>query len=350
MRRPLRRILFAAAALGWVSSAAAQSPPAAATATTAPAATTQPAATRPTVLVVLGAEGEPEYGREFAKAADQWADAAKLAPAQLIQIGRTAESSNGPTDKQRLKDAIAAEAQRPGPPLWVVLIGHGTFDGKEAKFNLRGPDLADQELAEWLKPTRRPLAVIDCSSSSAPFLNRLSGPGRVVVTATQSGHELQYSRFAANLAAAIADPAADLDKDGQTSLLEAFLAASHRVEQFYTEAGRLSTEHALLDDNGDARGTPATFFDGVRATRPATDGAPPDGSRAHQLHLVPSPAEQAMPPEARARRDELELQIEALRGRKATLPEDDYYARLDDLLLKLAKVYAGPPTPATQRR
>jgi hypothetical protein len=308
----------------------------------------------PTIILAIGAPGETEFGRDFEKAADNWTDAAKLASAHLIQIGRDQSpttqktaATTQPTDKDRLKQTLASEAQRPTTStLWIVLIGHGTFDGKEAKFNLRGPDVSDQELAEWLQPCHRPLAVIDCSSSSAPFLNKLSAPNRIVVTATQSGHELQYARFGAYLAADIADPAADLDKDGQTSLLEAFLAASHQVESFYKEQGRLATEHALIDDNGDARGTPATFFQGVRATRAAKDGATPDGLRAHQLHLVLSPTDAAMSQEARARRDDLERQIEALRAKKATIAEADYYASLEKLLLQLAAVY--DKTPATR--
>ena len=300
----------------------------------------------PTILLVVGAPGEPEFGREFEKAADHWTQAAKLASAHLILIGRDESSSNAPTDKDRLKQSLASELQRPSTgALWLVLIGHGTFDGKEAKFNLRGPDVSDAELAQWLEPCHRPLAVIDCSSASAPFLNRLSGKSRIVVTATQSGHELQYSRFASYLAADIADPAADLDKDGQTSLLEAFLAASHQVESFYKEQGRLATEHALLDDNGDARGTPASFFQGTRARAAAAkDGATPDGLRAHQLHLVLSPTEAAMSPQARAKRDDLERQIESLRAKKTPLPEHDYYTALEKLLLDLATVYDKSPT------
>ena len=34
-----------------------------------------------------------------------------------------------------------------------VLIGHGTFDGKEAKFNLRGPDFSATELADCCRKT-----------------------------------------------------------------------------------------------------------------------------------------------------------------------------------------------------
>ena len=104
-----------------------------------------------------------------------------------------------------------------------MLIGHGTFDGREAKFNLRGPDVTDVELADWLLPFKRPVVVINCASASGPFINRLSGANRVVVTATKSGNEINFARFGQYIAEAIADPRADLDKDGQVSLLEAFL-------------------------------------------------------------------------------------------------------------------------------
>jgi hypothetical protein len=313
-----------------------------------PPATRATADAHPTVIVVVGAEGSAEYAPEFARSADRWAAAAKQASAHFIAIGRDAPPA-GQDDKQHLKAAIDAEIQKDSSPLWLVLIGHGTFDGKEAKFNLRGPDVSDQELADWLKPCHRPLAVIDCSSSSAPFLNKLSGENRVIITATQSGQEIQFARFGDQMSAAIADPAADLDKDGQTSLLEAFLAASHRVEEFYKQAGRLATEHALIDDNGDARGTPASWFQGLRATRAAKNNTPLDGTRANQWHLVMSATEQAMPPELRAKRDALELKVEALRARKSTLAETDYYARLDALLLELARLYAPPASNATTR-
>jgi hypothetical protein len=296
---------------------------------------------RPTVIVVIGAEGEPQYGQDFATAADRWADAGKRGGARLVQVGRDKPETS---DKEQLRKLLEAESKNAKAPLWLVLIGHGTFDGKEAKFNLRGPDFSDRELAEWLKAFQRPLAVIDCSSSSAPFLNKLSGQNRVVITATQSGSELQLSRFGEYMSIAIADPAADLDKDGQTSLLEAFLAAAHNVEEFYKTEGRLATEHALIDDNGDGKGTPASWFQGLRATKAARDNTPLDGPRAHQWHLVMSDAEQAMPADARAKRDELELKIEALRARKGSMTEAEYYRELESLLLQLAPLYQTQPT------
>jgi hypothetical protein len=309
-----------------------------------------------TVVIVVGAAGTPEYGGEFAAWADRWATAAGRGAMRVVQIGRddpTTLPTTGPTtspatDKDRLREVLQAEAREPAQPLWLVLIGHGTFDGREAKFNLRGPDVSDAELADWLRPMRRPLAVIDCSSASGPMLRKLAGSNRVIITATRSGEEMQFAHFGQYMSAAIADPAADLDKDGQTSLLEAFLAASHGVDDFYKQAGRLATEHALLDDYGDGLGISADFFRGVRAVgKAARSSAPLDGARAHQWCLVPSAAERAIPPAVRTRRDELELAIESLRQKKPSMQEAEYYAQLEPLLVQLARLYATIDAGAT---
>jgi hypothetical protein len=300
-------------------------------------------ADRPTVVVVVGAEGEPEYGRQFGQWADRWAEAAKKAGAEYVEVGRDAGKGEG--DKKRLQEAVVDACREQHRPLWVVMIGHGTHDGREAKFNLRGPDVTDAEMAEWLNACRRPLAVVDCSSASAPFLKKLAGPNRVVITATRAGSENNFARFGDFMSAAVADPAADLDKDGQTSLLEAFIAASHRVEEFYKQDARLATEHALLEDNGDGLGIPADWFQGTRATKAAKDGAPLDGLRAHQWALVMSDAEKSLGPEFRAARDGLELEVEALRAKKAKMAEAEYYAQLEPLLVRLAKLYRQQAAP-----
>lgn len=297
------------------------------------------ASDRATIIVVVGAEGTPEYGKDFNTWADRWAAVAKKGDDQFVQIGRDDATS----DREKLQKVLADQPRDGTSPLWIVLIGHGTFDGREAKLNLRGPDVTDVEFGEWIKPFTRPLAVIDCTSSSAPFLNRVSGKNRTVITATRSGSEVNFSRFGDYFSAAISDPAADLDKDGQTSLLEAFLAASHRVEEFYKQNSRLSTEHALLDDNGDGLGVSADWFDGLRATRGARNGSPVDGPRAHQWYLLLSPSEQSMSPENRTKRDAIELQIADLRDRKSKMSETDYYSQLETLLLQLARIYQGEP-------
>jgi hypothetical protein len=289
-----------------------------------------------TVIVVVGAPGEEQFGKNFEQWTAQWEKASREAGAKFVALG--SRQTNSMTDLEQLKQTLAMEPKDLSSELWLVLIGHGTFDGKEARFNLRGPDLSASELEEWLKPFRRPLAIINCASSSGPFLNKLSATNRVIVTATRSGYEQNYARFGQFVAEAITDPQADLDKDGQTSLLEGFLAASQRVDEFYDGEGRLATEHALLDDNGDRLGTPAAWFRGIRAVKKAVDGAL-DGLRAHQFHLVRSEQERKLSPDARARRDELELSIARLRESKSQMTEDDYYQQLEKLLTEVARLY-----------
>lgn len=296
----------------------------------------------PSVVVVIGASGEQGYGEEFEKAAKTWEKVCAQARANCLVIGRAPEGTN---DLAQFQAAVQASVTDQTNELWLVLIGHGTFNGKDAKFNLRGPDLAAADLAKWMEPVRRPVAVLNCFSSSAPFLNALSRSNRVVVTATRSGGEQNYSRFGTFFAEAMAGDG-DVDKDGQTSLLEAFLVACKKVEDFYASAGRLATEHALLDDNGDGLGTASTFFKGIRAVkkaaapdRRASAGSVVDGLRAHQFHLIRNEAEIQMPPAVRARRDQLELDLAKLRDAKAQMKEDVYYGELEKLLLELARLY-----------
>ena len=310
------------------------------------AATTATNAT--SVLVVVGAAGEEEFGQVFTESAGRWAKACREAGAKLTMIGL--ETNPPGSDYERLQQTLASETKDGAAELWLVLLGHGTFSGKEAKFNLRGADVSATELTEWLKPFRRPLAVLNTSSASSPFLAKLSGTNRVIITATRSGHEVNYARLGRFLSEAIADPESDLDKDGQTSLLEAFLSGSRRTAEFYSNEGRLATEHALLDDNGDGLGTPPDWFRGVRAIKRAKAGAMPDGLRAHQFHLVRGGSDLALAPATRTRRDEIELSIAQLRELKGSLGEEEYYSRLERLLLELARLYqpstnAPPPVP-----
>ncbi len=305
---------------------------------------------KPCAIIVVGAPGQAEYKAQFERWAGMWQAAAGTAGALSIRIG--AADQAGVTDHDRLHAVLVEQSKATSKqPLWIVLIGHGTFDGREAKFNLHGPDVTDLELAEWIAPVKRQVVLINCASASGPFINRLSGPNRVVVAATKSGFEMNYSRFGQYLAEAIADPKADLDKDGQVSLLEAYLTASNRVEEYYRAHSQLASEHALLDDNGDRLGTPASWFRGVRATQRAKDGAASDGIRAHQLHLIPSDREKGMPVEMRQHRDQLESSIAALRDQKVELKEDEYYAKLEKLMVELARLYrelaAGPATKAS---
>ena len=191
-----------------------------------------------------------------------------------LPIVQTHRSSRSVIPKQatrvianNCKRQSKSSAEQQTSPLWIVLLGHGTFTRGVAKFNLRGPDVSAEELAEWLQPHTRPVVVVNCASASGPFVNRLSGKNRIVVTATKSGTEQNFARFGKYFAQAIAAPDSDLDHDDEVSVHEAFLRAAADVREFYEAESRIATEHALIDDNGDGRGTPSTMFRGTRPKR-----------------------------------------------------------------------------------
>lgn len=289
------------------------------------------------LLVVVGAPGEPQYAEALGRQAQTWERTALQGGHRVTVIGT--DEDEALSDQERLRLALLEEAGEGSPWLWVILLGHGTFDGHQARFNLRGPDLAATDLAGWLDRIRRPVIVLNAASASAPFMKVLAATNRLVVTATRSGFEQNYARFGEFIAECFGDPTADLDKDEQVSLLEAFVVAGNRVEEFYRTEGRLMTEHALLDDNGDGWGTPADWFRGVRVIKHSEKGDPPDGVRAHQVHLLPSAAERALPAELRAQRDTLVMEVAQLRARREAMAEADYFDALERVLVRLARLY-----------
>ncbi len=302
------------------------------------------------LLIVAGAPGESEFGQVFNETVQDWVQACRAGNKSFQVI----EPLPGETNQLERIRAVLTNQPAGDQELWIALVGHGTFDGKDAKFNLAGPDLSATECAAILKQVQRPIVFINTSSASAPFINALSGPNRMIVTATKSGFEENYARFGKYFARAMADLSADLDKDGQVSLLEAFLMASRQVDDFYKGERRLSTEHALIDDNGDGKGTPASFYRGVRPAKKPEEAANLDGFRAHQVHFVPNEAEAKLSPPQRKKRNDLEMQLEQARARKAALSEEAYLKEIEPILLELAHFYheaAGAKTeskPATE--
>jgi len=283
------------------------------------------------VLLVVGASGEAEYGKLFDAQVTVWKEACDKAAVPLKIIGRDELVEDLP----KLEAAIKQAVSKSGGQFWLVMIGHGTFDGREAKFNLRGPDLTTKQLGDWLKPLDREFVLIQTASASAGFIQPLVGKNRIIVSATKSSDEVFYTRFGEYFAPAIAGKAeADLDQDKQVSVLEAFLYASKQVAEFYEKEERLATEHPLLEDNGDGVGTRSEIFEGVKATVAKADGA-----RASQVALVLSEEEMKLSDEQRLKRDALETELDALKVRRPEMGEASYYGELEELLRKLAEVY-----------
>ncbi len=280
-------------------------------------------------VIINGAGGEPEYAKQFA----QWTT--DLSSILSHRYGFDAKQIKVLSEKE----ATAAEVKQTfatlkstldaNNVLFVFLIGHGSFDGKEAKFNLVGPDLSASDYNEMLTalPTKR-IVVFNMSSASGEFVKPLSAKGRIVVTATRNGQETNATRFAGFFITALTATDGDTDQDGHTSVLEAFVYANRLTEEFYKRAGRLATEHALLDDNGDGVG------------REKAEAG--EGLLARATYLDSLSVDEAAASAATGRllkeRTRLEGEIEQLIARKSNMSEAEYEATLERLFIELAKV------------
>ena len=196
-----------------------------------------------------------------------------------------------------------------------MMIGHGTFDGAEYKFNLPGPDISGTELAVLLNriPAGRQL-VVDMTSASGGAVPALKKDNRTIITATRNGNEKNATVFARFFVDALRDTAADTDKNEVVSALEAFTYAEKKTAQFYTEQKRLATEHPQVDDQQHAAAFPILRY----------------GSAAV---VVNDPAKR----ELLAKKDEIENKIDALKYQKSLMAPDDYKKQITALLIELAK-------------
>ncbi|HSK62416.1 MAG TPA: hypothetical protein VK893_01195, partial [Pyrinomonadaceae bacterium] len=176
-------------------------------------------------------------------------------------------------------------------------------------------------------PTKR-VVVFNMASASGEFVKSLSAKGRIVITATRSGQETNATRFTGFFIAALNATDADTDQDGHISVLETFVYASRLTADFYTRAGRLATEHALLDDNGD----------GVGHEKPEAG----EGLLARATYLdslsVDEAAANAATVKLLKERTRLEAEIEQLIARKGNMAEAEYETTLEKLFIELAKV------------
>jgi hypothetical protein len=287
-------------------------------------------------LIVNGAGGEPAYAKQF----EEWT--AQLNSVLSEKLGfdskqvrvlteKPADATTARATAEEVKRAFTALKSQldANNVLFVFLIGHGSFDGKESKFNLVGPDLSASEYNALLSslPTRR-VVVFNMASASGEFIKSLAAKGRIVITATRNGQETNATRFAGFFISALNATDADTDQDGHTSVLEAFVYANRLTADFYKRAGRLATEHALLDDNGDGVG-----HEKVEAG---------EGLLARATYLDSLSGDEAAASAATGKllkeRARLEGEIEQLIARKTNMPEAEYEVTLERLFIELAKV------------
>lgn len=264
------------------------------------------------LLVVVGLSGDPEHATLF----DRWGSSLVTSAARLGVPADRVQHLKGDSTRADVAQAVERIGKASGPDdvLFVVLIGHGTFDGRVPKFNLKGPDLAPADVEAMLKavPARR-VVLVNTTSASGPFKEALAGPGRTIVTATRNGSEQFDTLFGGYFVDAFASEAADLDKNRRVTVQEAFEFAQREVTKAYERTGLLATEHAVLDDTGKLASVFALGTAGGEA-----ESADPK-IRALQTE-----------------RRELEQQVESLKVLKGSLEPARYEAELERLVTALA--------------
>ena len=290
-------------------------------------------------VTISGLGGEPDYDQRFKGWANDIDASLKKAGGDSNVITMIAPTR----DQIRARfDGLAREA-KPSDSLVVMLIGHGTYDGVDYKFNIPGPDITGLELAGLLDrvPATRQLVMnaTSCSGGSIEFLRKAN---RIVITATKTGSEKNATVFARYWAEALREPSADVDKNESVSALEAFHYAQKKTKEFFDTQKRLATEHAVLEDTGKGSGVTA-----------AGNGPDPDtgeGKLASTFAVVRlgANAAAAKDPAKKAlldRKDEIETAIDELKYQKAGMAADDYKKQLTRLLLELSRLQAEIDKP-----
>ncbi|MGE0355002.1 MAG: hypothetical protein AB7I33_07805 [Gemmatimonadales bacterium] len=293
------------------------------------------------MVVVSGVGGETRYQARFREEARRLVESARtryglpasrvhwLSEEPVIDPGAV----EGRSSKENLTRLLGLLAQSsPAEQLMVVFIGHGSAQGGEARFNMPGPDITPAEMGGLLDRFTGPVVFVNLASASGAFLAPLSRPGRVVITSTRSGFERNEVQFGGFFIEALSGDGADTDKDGRISVLEAFTYAAHETRRFYETGQMLLTEHAMLDDNGDGRGS-------------ADPGATAvDGALAATLFLAPRGAAtmaRGQDPELDSlyrRKAEIEREIAGLRASRSQTERQVYENKLETLVVELAQV------------
>jgi hypothetical protein len=279
-------------------------------------------------FTIAGLGGEPEYDARFSG----WAkDLDKLLhqvePQAKIKTLYGADATRANVEAH-LRE-IAKEA-KPDDAVILMLIGHGSADEFDYKFNLPGPDLSATELAGLLDklPTTHQL-IVNMTSASGGSIAVLEKPKRVIITATKAGSEKNATVFPRYWIEGLRDPAADSDKNEIVTALEVFRYAEDKTAKFYETQKRLSTEHALIEDAGKGEGVKIPS---------AENGEGLTAGRFAVLHLGAAAAQSRDPAKLALlkQKEDLEAQIDDLKYRKASMAVQDYRAQLQQLMIQLA--------------
>lgn len=303
----------------------------------------------PHAVIVCGAGGNQEYSARFGewgrRLNDALVDRCGFDPANVALMLEPGEGSAASPDAASLEsirsrfDALEAQISQQDD-LHVFLIGHGSYMRGESRFLIAGDDLTAEMFGRMLAPvTAERTALYVLTSSSAGWINGLSGSDRTIVTATRSPGQREAVEITEHLIRALEEGSADIDRDERISVLELTRQAAALTAQWYEQQGIILTEHALLDDNGDGLGTRLVSEEEVAfGAMPAIEQGE-DGALAARIFLKDFQFPDGAPPELVQRYLALLNDVEELKLEKSALDEDEYLRRLEALLVEAARAH-----------
>jgi len=279
-------------------------------------------------VIVAGLGGEPDYVQRFTADANELSRVYTAEGPAAHVITLTGAQSTAAQMREALGE-VAREAKA-DDDFVLVLIGHGSYDGVEYKFNLVGPDMTGGQIADLCNhiASKRQL-IVDTTSASGGAVEALERPGRAVIAATKSGTEKNATVFARYWVEAFQDPSADTDKSGSVSAMEAFTYATRKTAEFYDSQKRLATEHAVFNDTGS--GDPVREAGNGEGLFLSTFTLLRMGASQEAMN---DPAKRAL----LAQKDELEEKIDLLKYQQAAMDPADFKKQLTAALVSLAKV------------
>jgi hypothetical protein len=270
------------------------------------------ASAAPFTFIVAGLGGEQQYEQRFREQAAALAAAAEKAagaPGHVVVL----------TGEQARRDSLRREFDgfagkvKATDSVTVVLIGHGTYDGDDYRFNVPGADITGAELGDLFdKLTAKQQLIVNATSASGATIDLWKRPQRVVITATKSGGERTATRFAQFWAQAVTSDAADVNKDEIVTAAEAFDFTNRQVAASFKSDVSLATEHARMEADE------STAFTVARL-----GGSAGSSSNPEVASLL-------------AQRGQIEHDLNSVKERKASLSQDQYYDQLEGVLVKLA--------------
>lgn len=298
-------------------------------------------------LLIGGLGGEQQYSDKFDRLLHESKKALIenfLFPAENITVlAESREREEDFVDDISNADNItawfndAADKITENDHVYIILFGHGSFNGAHANFNIPRKDLSDIDFAKLVnKLNANRIIFINTTSSSFPFIESISGENRIVITATKSPTQRNITRFPDYLVEGFSDPSADLDKNGDLSVLEVFKYAAQKTERFFEDNGNLATEHSMIEDTGDRRAAR------LNELEMSNEGAFADATFLKRRASAYLTSEAAMQDSVLMRllteQEQVELDISKLKTEKDLYGEQEYYDQLEKLLVRLARI------------